>query len=678
MKTSFLKLSFLGVFLFQLPNIYSQEKTPVSFGKVSADDFNVNSQLVDANSSAVIIADVGDTKFEGNNKGWFMYVYKRQTRIKILDKKAYDLATVKILLYRNENGQEKVDHLDAVTYNIENGKVSATNLASEDVFDEKVDKNHLYKKFSMPGVKAGSIIEYTYTIKSDFEFNLPSWEFQNERCPTLWSEYHLILPALLSYMSFFQGYHKFYINEKSEGRRNYLVRRPRKAVIYAMADDDEKLTVSSTTTTYRWVKKDLPAFGVENYIASAANYIDKISLQLYKTYDGENYHDVINTWQKVTEQLMEREDFGLSFKKGNQWMDEILQQFIKPGDTKMEVAKRIFYYIQHNYTCTDYDNKFIKTTLQDVVKKKSGTVGDINLLLIALLKGGSIEAEPVLLSTKAAGRNSPAYPMMERLNYVICQAKIDGSDYYLDATRPFLGFGKLPLDCYNGHARVISKDTAAVYFLTDSLKETNLVNVFISNTDKNEIEGAYNKTMGFFGSLNTKNEIAKSTLSVYKSGIKALYPEDVLISNIKVDSFLLPEEPVSLKFDFKLMAFNNAAIVYFNPMMNEALTKNPFTAAERFYPVEMPYTVDDIYLLTMDIPNGYKVDELPKPARVMLNEDEGMFEYLISAGENSIQMRCRLMIKKTNYASEDYQTLRDFYGFIVKKEAEQIVFKKIK
>ena len=212
MKTSLLKLSFLGIFLFQLPNIYSQEKTPVNFGKVSVDDFIINSSLVNANSSAVIIADVGDAKFEGNSKGWFTYVYKRQTRIKILDKKAFDLATIKILLYRNENGQEKVDHLDAATYNIINGKVSETRLGSTDVFDEKVDKNYLYKKFSMPGLQAGSIIEYTYTIKSDFEFNLPSWEFQSDRYPTLWSEYHLNLPSLLSYMSFFQGPHKFYIN----------------------------------------------------------------------------------------------------------------------------------------------------------------------------------------------------------------------------------------------------------------------------------------------------------------------------------------------------------------------------------------------------------------------------------------------------------------------------------
>jgi uncharacterized protein YfkK (UPF0435 family) len=41
-------------------------------------------------------------------------------------------------------------------------------------------------------------------------------------------------------------------------------------------------------------------------------------------------------------------------------------------------------------------------------------------------------------------------------------------------------------------------------------------------------------------------------------------------------------------------------------------------------------------------------------------------------------MRSRLIIKRATFLNEDYQSLRDFYAFVVKKEAEQIVFKKIK
>ena len=192
------------------------------------------------------------------------------------------------------------------------------------------------------------------------------------------------------------------------------------------------------------------------------------------------------------------------------------------------------------------------------------------------------------------------------------------------------------------------------------------------------MHGSFTNTMGYIGSLDLRDDIAKSGMEEYKKTLKAELPDDIELLEIKIDSLKKLDEPVAVRYDLKFTGFGDVDIVYFNPMLGEAIKKNPFAAAERYYPVEMPYTKNDIYTLTMDIPKGYKVDELPKSARIMLNEDEGMFEYLISADETTVQMRCKLIIKKTFFPNEDYQTLRDFYGYIVTKEAEQIVFKKIK
>jgi hypothetical protein len=69
------------------------------------------------------------------------------------------------------------------------------------------------------------------------------------------------------------------------------------------------------------------------------------------------------------------------------------------------------------------------------------------------------------------------------------------------------------------------------------------------------------------------------------------------------------------------------------------------------------------------------VDELPKSTRVALNGDEGMFEYLIAAQSGTIQLRCHLKLNKANFSPDDYSSLRDFFGYVVKKEAETIVLK---
>ncbi len=94
--------------------------------------------------------------------------------------------------------------------------------------------------------------------------------------------------------------------------------------------------------------------------------------------------------------------------------------------------------------------------------------------------------------------------------------------------------------------------------------------------------------------------------------------------------------------------------------------------------MEMPYKIDEIYLLNMDIPSGYQVDELPNSVRVAYNENEGLFEYLIQKGDGHLQMRVHLKLNKAFFPVDEYTTLRDFFAFVVKKESEQIVFKKIK
>ncbi|MBS1654544.1 MAG: hypothetical protein JSU05_06855, partial [Bacteroidetes bacterium] len=94
---------------------------------------------------------------------------------------------------------------------------------------------------------------------------------------------------------------------------------------------------------------------------------------------------------------------------------------------------------------------------------------------------------------------------------------------------------------------------------------------------------------------------------------------------------------------------------------------------------EMPYTIDETFVLQMDIPKGYVVDELPKSLLLKLNEqDEGMFEYRISATETSVSLRSRIVLKRAVFLPEEYAMLREFFNYVVKKHNEQIVFKKKK
>jgi len=266
--------------------------------------------------------------------------------------------------------------------------------------------------------------------------------------------------------------------------------------------------------------------------------------------------------------------------------------------------------------------------------------------------------------------------MLNKLNYVVARLKLDGKIYYLDAAQPSLGFGRLPGDCYNGHARIISdRDSASVFFEADSLKEKKTTLVLITSSDKG-MEGSVQSTLGEQESYDLRKEISKKGQKEYFKDIQTAYGEDLAISNGDIDSLNLPEEPVKVHYEFRLNQETGSSILYINPMLWGDTRNNPFQAADRKYPVEMPYAMDDGYILNMEIPQGYVIDELPKSARVVLNGDQGLFEYMLGAQENMIQLHCRIRLNKAWFAPEDYSSLRDFYAYIVKKESENIVLKK--
>ncbi len=676
--------------------ICQEKNTDYKFGNVTAKDFDVSSsKIVDSGVAAVILYEAGSTHFIGNNSSWFDYVYTCTRRIKILNKKAFNLATIRLGLYIDDQDENDLDNKDvlsdikAVTYNIDNGVISSTQLDKNDIFSEKEDKNFIVEKFTLPAVKEGSIIEYTYTLTSPYIFNIPSWKFQHADYPVLWSEYQVSIPTVLTYASIKQGIDSFYVNKAWEEKETYKMNNKN--------PDENSYTISRqlfaevNTLMHRWVQKDVMPFKVESYISSPENYIDKIEFQLsgtynseeksaiwhtWRPYNGEQRSEVWNTWQTASKEFFNEDDFQKAVAHDNAWIKDV-RGSANPQNN-LDVAKEIYYYLQNNYTCTDTSDALRSTDLYDVYRKQKGSVRGVNLLLTAMLNNKGIYAQPVMLSTKENGFLNPDYPVRNKFDYLICKATIDGQVYLLDATDASLGFGKLPLKCFNGYARVIdASQSDSLYLLSDSLKETTVSTLFLSNDDNGQVSGAYKTTLGEFQSRNIRKTLAATNKDDYFKRFGKAYSFDVNISNAAIDSLDQKEVPISMRYNLSFKPEGD--VFYFNPITSagdDMITENPFKAAQRSYPVEMSFTQDKTYIFSMQVPAGYKVDELPKSARVTLNDNQGSFEYLIQQSNDQIQMRYHLKLNKATFEPEDYESLRNFFAFIVEKESEQIVFKK--
>ena len=671
-----MKIPFLVYFSLTLLICNAQKGPDTKFGKITAADLAVTSYEQDTLSEAVVLADIGSTQFKDNKKGWFLMEFRRFTRIHILRRNGYKYANVEIRLFSDGDNEEKLTDVKAVTYNLVDGSIVAEKLdAVSSVFTDKKDKNRIVKKFTLPSVKEGSVIEFEYRITSDFLFNLQPWSFQGA-IPSLWSEYKVAMPQFFNYRLIGQGTQSFYLKDQSEKQGSFTVDyTPPASSNYAIGNSEPvRATISCLVTEYRWAMKDIPALREEEYTTSTDNYVSKLEFQL-SGYGEPLTGRKITTWLDLTKTLVEGEDFGQGIEKSVTWLKDAVKPVIEGTVTETGKAKKIFMFVRDNFTCTRYNQLYMESTLKKVYDSRNGGIADINLLLTAMLRAAGISADPVMLSTRENGIIYSRYPILSRFNYIITRAVADGKEYFLDAGVPRLGFGKLDYRCYNGDVLVVNESAALIPFRPNEITETKNTDIKFSYDNAGKWKGQCKKIFGYYESLELRNEYSKEGHERLKKLISNSFESNAAIENLQLDSLPMYEEPLAARFDYY---YNDEQpdIIYMTPVKGEDFSRNPFKSTMRQYPVELPYRISNTYTSTLTVPDGYRVDEIPKPLTVNIPGGGGSLDYAVKQNGKEIKITYRLEISKTVFQPSEYNDLREFFTKVATKTAEQIVLKK--
>lgn len=675
-----LALPCLGLsFILTLSSVFAQKKDnqqtvdgmSLKFGSITAKDFDPALHSFDTTADAVVLFDKGYSYFRESSDGWFQLIFEKHKRIKVLNKNGLDAANFIIGQYRNSRDEERIDKLKGVTYNLDGGNVVATKLDGKDIYKDQVSANLIHTKFGLPAVKEGSIIEVSYTIISDFLFNLQGWEFQG-RFPRLYSEYIAKIPEFFVYVNSAHGY----INLEKSVTTNSMTFNLRERS--ESGGGGMRLnSLSGTETQTKWVARKVPGMKEEPFTTTVDNHISKIEFQL-KEYRFPNQlpQPVLSSWEKVSEGLMQEESFGAAFSRNNGWLDDDVKSITANATTDLDKAKALYTYIRDKFNLTKQGGKYMTDLPKNVWKNMKGNTADANLMLALVLRHAGMDAHPLLISTRDNGYANELYPLINEYNYVAVKLNLGGKKYYLDATNPLLGFGHLPIECYNGHARVITKMPLADYLQADSLKEnkTTIINLF--GDPEKPFTGQVKSRLGYYESFFLRERLKQEGMEKVASGIKNALPSETELSNLVIEDEKNYDESAKVGYFVQMDNLKDEDIIYINPLLGEKTKENPFSAANRMYPVEMPYAFKETIISNIKIPDGYELDEMPRSSRVKLDDGFGQFDYVIQHQDGMIQLRTITELKKANFNAEDYQTLREFFIYIVNKQAEQIVLKK--
>jgi len=630
---------------------------------VTIADFSPVSPLVDSVTDAVVLLDSGACVLDASLEDGFFIRYYKIRRILIRNKSVLEPLSKNTLYYSaHMNDGKKLKTIRINTYNLENGKVVKTVAQDNDFFLEQSKGDLKSVKFTYPNMKEGSIIEMEYCKRIN-STDLEDWYFQGE-FPKLKSVYTVTLPDLFNFSIQFRN-------------KKYLTGTKKSEVVKSVFSSNFEY-LNSTVTTISWTFENVPPMREEPFTSTMENFQACVKFQISAVPVRPGVtRTMLRDWQEVCNNILNSESFGLQIREPSSFLKKQANIFVEGKSTELQKAMAIYSGVRDHFKL-DGRGVFFSDgqTLNDLYKSGTGNVGAINSVLIAMLRTQKIQADPVILATRDKGLTNQAYPLLDNFNYLICRVKADNKIYLLDASDATMGFGKIPLDCYNGHARVVTYENFPIFLAPDSVKESSLVTADIRNDNSGKyLILDWANHAGYYESSDFRSELkSKSAESIFKD-ITEKTPDKKSLDSFYIGNQNNLEEPVILNYKMTLEPHRDQRI-YFNPFLNNGLTENPFKSATRFYPVEMPYVSEKSYILNMEIPAGYEIEELPKSQKMMLNGADGSYDYQIQVSGNTIKLKTTFILTKAIYEPEDYNSLRDFYAAIIKKQADIIVFKK--
>ncbi|MFD2514578.1 DUF3857 domain-containing protein [Pontibacter locisalis] len=623
------------------------------FGKVEEAELNMNSYAKDTSAAAVILFDYGESRFTFNQE--VKVVFERHIRIKILKKSGYDWANVSIPYYVKNSDKERVTNIKGYTFNMVNGEEQKDKLESKSVYEEQQTENWHAKKFSMPNVKEGSVLDITYTVHSDFIYTLRDWEFQSS-IPTLWSEYQVEIPEYFDYKFLMQGY--LAVNDANRSQSNGA-------------------GANMKNNKYYWIVKEAPALKEEKYITTLNDYRSKIEFELERVkWPGESPKTMTGNWEDVTKDLLAADKFGVQLNRNNFFKDDLAVIMASSKEPKQQM-EAIYALVKKKMKWDEKYEIYAKNPIRKVYDTGSGSVAEINLLLTSMLLEAGLDAAPVLLSTRSHGRVRTGYsPMLSKFNYVVAHVKIGDKEYLLDATDPLLPAGMLPVRCLNGEGRLIKRNDQRWVALQPQTSYTKLFSTNMTISSQGEIMGSGKESAGGYGALSLRRSILDEGETKYMERV-AKEVGDFSVGKPKIENLGDINNSLNISYDIKANGSGQTNdIIYLNPMLGYGEEENPFKLSERLYPVDFATPIDETYICNITIPEGYIIEEAPKSVAVNLPENSGRFMYMVEQRGNVVQVMSKININKPVFFAPEYANLKEFYNHIVAKHAEQIVIKK--
>jgi hypothetical protein len=429
-----------------------------------------------------------------------------------------------------------------------------------------------------------------------------------------------------------------------------------------------------TRTTY--ITQDLPGMKEESYVNNIDNYTSTITHELsIIKYPNSALKTFSTDWETVTKTIYKDDDFGLELNKTGYFENDITAA-IAGLKTQDEIAATIFNYVKTNVKWNGLHSYYCPEGVKSAYKNKTGNVAEINLMLTAMLRFAGINANPVLLSTRENG--IALFPNRTAFDYVVAAIETPKGKVLLDATEKFSLPNVLPFRDLNWFGRLIRKDASSES--VDLIPKTQSKEiVFMSYSFKSDgsIDGKIRNQYTDHRALAFRQKYAGMSNDTYLESLENKNNKIEITDYVRENDYDLIKpivETYSFKANKDVEVINDK--IYLSPMLFLTDTENPFKQEKREYPVDFGFPMQYKSNISIEIPEGYAIESMPKPFSLATGDDIAAFKYMIGTTGNKVQITITSDINAAIVPADYYDIIKEYFQKMIAQQNEKIVLVK--
>jgi hypothetical protein len=375
-------------------------------------------------------------------------------------------------------------------------------------------------------------------------------------------------------------------------------------------------------------------------------------------------------------------------------MERAVLQIVSPSDPPEVKLRKLYARAQqvralsYEHSRTEKEEKAENLkgndNVEDVLKRGYARANEINYFFAALARSAGFDATAVEVAARDSSFFTPGSMNPDQLNAIVAWVKMGSEDLYLDPATRFCPFKFLPWEETGAGGIRLSKDVLGrdVYATTPPpvsadavMQRKALLKLDEEGTVQGNIQVTYVGQEALQQRLENVSVDAAGRRKSLEDQVKSWLPPGATVELKNSPEWERSDGALFAEFRVKIQSFgvSTARRLLLPLAVFEAAEKYPFQNAKRRYPVYFSFPFQELDEVTLQVPEGYKVESVPEPRKQEF--PFGKYEISRKAEGNVLRLERRLVIDRYLIPLEYYSALRFFYDSVRAGDEEQVVLK---